>query len=125
MSENSLKFVEKAVRLLDLKKAEDIVVLDIRELTSLGDFFIVASGNNTTLVKTLSEELKEKLSEDGHPLRSVEGASSAMWILMDYMDVMIHLFYAQTRDFYCIERLWADAPRLDVKSIIEGGREDL
>jgi len=118
MSANSVQFVETAVRLLDSKKAEDIVVLDIREVTSIGDFFIIASGNNTTLVKTLSEELGQKLSKDGFTLRRVEGTNSAMWILMDYVDVVIHLFYSETRDFYCLERLWADAPRLDVQSII-------
>ena len=117
MPVNSMEFAQKAVRLLDAKKAEDIVVLDIRELTSIGDFFIIASGNNTTLVKALAEELEEKLSLEGIEPRRVEGASSAMWILMDYVDVVIHLFYNETRDFYCLERLWADAPKLAV----EGG----
>ena len=121
MSVSSEKFVEMAVRLLDSKKAEDIVVLDIRELTSLGDFFIIASGNNTTLVKTLAEELEEKLSSQGFKLRRVEGANSAAWILMDYIDVVIHLFYSETREFYCLERLWADAPRLDVSGMISNG----
>ena len=121
MSASSLQFVEEAVRLLDSKKAQDIVVLDIRELTSVGDFFIIASANNTTLVKTLSEELKEKLSGQEIKLRRMEGASSAVWILMDYVDVVIHLFYGETRDFYCLERLWADAPRLDVGGIVSNG----
>ena len=114
MSKTSLEFVEKAVRILDAKKAEDIVVLDIRELTSIGDFFIIASGNNTTLVKTLAEELEEKFSQEGIKPRRVEGTSSSMWILMDYADVVVHLFYNETRDFYCLERLWADAPKLQL-----------
>jgi len=118
MSMTSLQMVEKAVRLLDSKKAEDIQVLDIRELTSIGDFFIIASGNNTTLVKTLSQELDEKFSQEGIQPRRIEGASSAMWILMDYVDVMIHLFYNEQRDFYCLERLWADAPKLDVQAML-------
>jgi len=118
MPANSLQFVEKAVRLLDSKKAEDIVVLNIGELTSIGDYFVIASGNNTTLVKTLSEELDEKFSKEGIEPRRIEGASSAMWILMDYVDVVIHLFYSETRDFYCLERLWADAPQLDVQTML-------
>jgi len=114
MSANSLQFIKKAVALLDSKKAEDIVVLDIRERTSIGDFFIIASGGNTTLVKTLAEELEDKFSAEGIEPRRVEGASSAMWILMDYGDVVIHIFYNQQRDFYCLERLWADAPKIEV-----------
>lgn len=114
------ELMEQAVRLLDGKKAEDIAVLDIGTLTSIGDYFVIASANNTTLVKTLAEEVEEKLSGQGVEPRRVEGAGSAMWILMDYCDVVIHVFYSETRDFYCLERLWADAPRLDVQSIIDG-----
>ncbi|MCL2579828.1 MAG: ribosome silencing factor [Oscillospiraceae bacterium] len=118
MPENNMAFVEKAVKLLDAKKAEDIVVLDLRELTSIGDFFIIASGNNITLVKSLAEELEEQMAKDGLRPRRIEGANSSMWILMDYVDVVVHLFYNETRDFYCLERLWADAPKLDLKGLI-------
>lgn len=124
-ADKSVEFVKKAVSLLDAKKAEDIVVLDIRELTSMGDFFIIASAGNTTLVKTLADEIEDKFSQEGVEPRRVEGASSAMWILMDYADVVIHIFYNETRDFYCLERLWADAPRLEVKDgaiLTEEGR---
>ena len=112
MPADSLQFIKKAVALLDAKKAEDIVVLDIRELTSIGDFFIIASGGNTTLVKTLADELEDKLAAEGIEPRRIEGASSAMWILMDYGDVVVHIFYSEQRDFYCLERLWADAPKI-------------
>ena len=121
---SSAQLVQKAVALLEGKKAEDIVVLDIRELTSIGDFFVIASANNTTLVKTLAEEVEDKFSQEGIEPRRVEGAKSAMWILMDYADVVIHIFYSEQRDFYCLERLWADAPRIPVENgqcVIEGG----
>lgn len=111
MPADSLQFVKQAVALLDSKKAEDIVVLDIRERTSIGDFFIIASAGNTTLVKTLADELEDKFAAEGIEPRRVEGASSAMWILMDYGDVVVHIFYNEQRDFYCLERLWADAPK--------------
>ena len=123
MPAHSLQFVKQAVSLLDAKKAEDIVVLDIRELTSIGDFFIIASAGNTTLVKTLAEELEDKFAAEGIEPRRVEGASSAMWILMDYADVIVHVFYNEQRDFYCLERLWADAPKfkaVDGKLDIDG-----
>ena len=113
MPVDSLQLVKKVVALLDAKKAEDIEVLDMRELTSIGDFFIIASGGNTTLVKTLAGELEDKLSAEGIEPRRVEGASSAMWILMDYSDVVIHIFYSEQREFYCLERLWADAPKFE------------
>ena len=114
MPTDTLNFVKQAVALLDSKKAEDIVVLDIRELTSIGDFFIIASAGNTTLVKTLAEEIEDKFAAQGIEPRRVEGASSAMWILIDYADVVIHIFYNEQRDFYCLERLWADAPKIKV-----------
>ena len=123
MPADSLQFVKQAVALLDSKKAEDIVVLDIRGLTSIGDFFIIASAGNTTLVKTLAEELEDKFAAEGIEPRRVEGASSAMWILMDYADVIVHIFYNEQREFYCLERLWADAPKIkavDGKLDIEG-----
>ncbi len=116
----SKEIAQKAVALLDAKKAENIVALDIGTLTSLGDYFIIASGGNTTLVKTLAEEVEEKLSALGVEPKRVEGAASAMWILMDYGDVIIHIFYSETRDFYCLERLWADAPKLDLAELGKG-----
>ncbi|MDR2909615.1 MAG: ribosome silencing factor [Oscillospiraceae bacterium] len=112
------ELMEEAVRFLDSKKAEDLAVLDIGNLSGIGDYFIIASASNTTLVKTLAEELENRLSAAGMEPRRVEGASSAMWILMDYYDVIIHIFYRETRDFYCLERLWSDAPRLDVQAIL-------
>lgn len=116
----SRELLEQAVRILDGKKAEDIVALDIRELTSLGDYFVIASGSNSTQVKTLAEEVEGKLSAQGIEPKRVEGSASAMWILMDYGDVVIHVFYHETRDFYCLERLWADAPKLEVSQLLEG-----
>ena len=116
----AIKKTQNIVRTLDAKKAEDIVVLDVREQASLGDYFVIASGKNTTLVKTLAEEVEEKMSALGiEPLR-IEGAASSMWILMDYGDVIVHIFYNETRDFYCLERLWADAKKLDAAAMLQG-----
>lgn len=115
----SIELVKFAAKLLDSKKATDITVLDIREITSLGDYFVVASGSSTTQVKALAGELEDKLSKQGVEPKRVEGESSATWVLMDYHDVIIHIFYHETRDFYCLERLWADAPRLDAEELIK------
>ena len=115
----SREMVQFSCKLLDNKKATDIVVLDIREVTSLGDYFVIASGSNTTLVKALAGELEDKLAKEGVEPRRMEGESSAMWVLMDYGDVIVHIFCAETRDFYCLERLWADAPRLDTAELLK------
>lgn len=115
----SKELVEFSCRLLDNKKATDIVVLDIRNVTSLGDYFVIASGSSSTQVKALAAELEDKLSKEGVEPGRVEGESSAMWVLMDYNDVIVHVFLAETRDFYCLERLWADAPRIDVADLLK------
>ena len=114
----SAAIVKEAVKFLDNKKAIDITVLEVGKLTTLGDYFVIASGSNVTQVKALAEELENKMSEMGLEPRRIEGESSAMWILMDYNDILIHIFYHETRDFYCLERLWADAPQLEVAKLL-------
>lgn len=115
---NSLELVKEAVRLLDDKKAQDITVLNIKDLTSLGDYFVIASADNTTLVTALAEELELRLKEKGTLPKRVEGARSSLWILLDYYDVIIHIFYGETREFYALERLWSDAPREDTAKLL-------
>ncbi|WRS27919.1 ribosome silencing factor [Oscillospiraceae bacterium MB08-C2-2] len=113
------EIMEQSVRFLDSKKAEDICALDIHKVTSLGDYFVIASGTSTTQVRTLADGLEEHFSKQGlEPLR-VEGGSSAMWVLIDYGDVIVHVFYSEQRDFYCLERLWADAPKVDISGLLQ------
>jgi len=116
----SIELVNSTVKFLDGKKAIDIAVLEIGRITTLGDYFVIASGSSTTQVKSLSEELENMLSAQGIEPKRVEGEKSAMWILLDYGDVIFHIFYHETRDFYCLERLWADAPVLNTEEIIKG-----
>lgn len=118
MSISSLELSEKIVKLLDNKKAEDIQLLKIGSVTTLGDYFVVASGNNTTLVKALADEVDNGLSLLGvEPLR-IEGHNSSSWILMDYGDVIVHIFLSETRQFYGLERLWSDASQVDISNIL-------
>lgn len=114
----SKEIMEKAVQVLDSKKGADIKVLNVGNLTSLGDYFVIVSGNSDTQVKALAEEVENKLSALGVEPKRVEGHQSAMWILLDYNEVMIHVFYKETRDFYCLERLWADAPEVDIGPLL-------
>lgn len=105
----SLELATKIAKLLDSKKATDIRVLRIREISSLGDYFVLASANNSTLVQALTDEVDFTLGHEGIEPRRIEGYSSANWILMDYNDVIVHIFHEETRQFYSLERLWSDA----------------
>lgn len=116
------ELLTEAVRILDGKKAMDVVAIDIEQVSSLARYFLLASGNSTTQVGALAEELQEKLSERGvEPLR-VEGTRAAMWVVLDYGDLMIHIFHRETRQFYNLERLWADGTVLRPAQLL--GREE-
>jgi ribosome-associated protein len=95
------------------KKAEHIVVLDLRDVSSFTDYFVIMQGNskrqNAAIYESIEQELKK---ESTNPL-SIEGRSNAEWILMDYGDFIIHIFSKEAREYYFLEKLWGDAPRLD------------
>ena len=93
------------------RRANNVVVLDLRGLSSVTDFFVICSGNSDTHVEGIADIIKEKLDEHGVKLWHREGERTASWILLDYIDVMVHVFTEDTRDFYSLERLWGDAPR--------------
>ena len=118
---NSEALAKKIVLLLDGKKGMDIVGVDIHELTTIGDYFILVTGTSSPHVKALAEEVEDSLAKEGLEPRRIEGAQSATWILMDYQDVILHIFTKETRDFYNMERLWSDAPRLDLTGLITEG----
>jgi ribosome-associated protein len=92
------------------RKANNVVVLDLRGLSSVTDFFVVCSGNSDTHVEGIADIIKEKLDEHGAKLWHREGGKGATWILLDYIDVIVHIFTEDARDFYSLERLWGDAP---------------
>lgn len=111
----TLDKAKKAARLIDSKKGEDVRVLQIGTLTTIGDYFVVATGNSSTQVKAFADEIDEKMSAEGIEPKRIEGYNTASWILMDYEDVIVHLFLKETREFYALERLWGDAPEVDWK----------
>ncbi|MBC8584371.1 ribosome silencing factor [Youxingia wuxianensis] len=110
----SYEMVLKVAKLLDDKKAVDIKALEIKDLTTIGDYFVIASGTSNIQVKALADEVEEGLSKLGYEPRRIEGYQSAMWVVLDYYDVIVHIFYEQTREFYSLERLWADAPTIQL-----------
>ena len=115
---NSEELASKIVKILDSKKGMDIAGIDIRQLTTIGDYFILVTGTSSPHVKALAEEVEDTLSKEGIEPRRIEGAQSAVWILMDYQDVILHVFTKETREFYNMERLWADAPRMDLTGLV-------
>ena len=99
---------EKAVGILEGKKARDINVIDITEVSILADFFIICSGTSSTHIRTLADEVEEEMGKAGIKCLHKEGYDSARWILLDFSDVVVHVFHEEDRNFYKLERLWSD-----------------
>ncbi len=99
----------KLARIADEKKARDIKILEIVDLTVLADYFVICSGTSSTHVKTLSDEMEFVLKREGISPHHIEGHISGNWMLLDYNGVVAHVFLQETREFYELERLWADA----------------
>ena len=104
-----------ACKALEDKKASDIKVIDIEQITTLADYFIIASGSNRNQVQAMADNVDEVLGKAGYQLKQTEGYSSANWILLDYGTVIVHVFYADTRNFYDLEHLWADATPVEIE----------
>ncbi len=105
---DSKALASKIAEILDNKGATDIQILEVGHMTSITDFFVVASGRNVQSVHTLAEEVEDKLAEEGIDPRRKEGKNGARWIVLDYAHVIVHLFHPEERQYYNIERLWQD-----------------
>ncbi len=114
----SLEQAKEIVKVMDKKKAKDIKLVEIRNLSSLGDYFVIASAASNTQVKAIADEVEEEMTKLGFEPNKVEGRQSAQWILLDYYDVMVHVFQEEARSFYNLERLWSDAPQVDISELI-------
>ena len=102
------EMVKLAVGALEDKKGEDIRVIDIHEVSVLADYFLIASGANANQVQAMTDNVEEILGKAGYQCRQVEGYQSANWILMDYGDIIVHVFCREDRLFYDLERIWRD-----------------
>jgi ribosome-associated protein len=96
------------------RKAKNLTILNLKELSSFADYFIICSGTSDRQVQSIAASIRENLKEYGIVPLGIEGENIGKWVLMDYEDVIIHVFYEPIREFYDIERLWPDAPRMDV-----------
>ena len=106
--------IHRAVGLALERKASDVVVLDLRGISTATDYFVIASGNSDVQVKAISDHVRDELKKDSVRPEHLEGLRGGRWVLMDYVDFVVHVFHPQAREFYQLERLWGDAPRWDV-----------
>ncbi len=115
----SIEVVKNVVRALDSKKAEDISVLKVENLTSITDYFVIAAANSTTQVKAIADEVEFKLKELGAMPNKTEGYTQGNWVVLDYYQVIVHVFNTETRQFYSLENLWRDGEKIDIKEFLD------
>ncbi|MEW6210111.1 MAG: ribosome silencing factor [Acidobacteriota bacterium] len=106
-------FIETAARAASDKKATDIVALDLREVASFTDYFLLCTGGNARQVAAIAEAIEDELRKSGRRPLHTEGYANAEWVLLDYGDFIVHVFQSATRRFYDLERLWRDAKRIE------------
>lgn len=111
------EMAKTAIHALEEKKAEDIRVIDISQVSVIADYFIIANGNNRNQIQALSDEVEEILGRAGYPLRQKEGYHNANWVLLDFGDIIIHIFDKENRLFYDLERLWFDGKTIDIEEL--------
>lgn len=109
-------------RLADNKKAEDVVILDVRDLSSVTDYFVIASGTSEPHLRAILDEITDTLREDHHLRpRAIDGTLAAAWVVLDYFDVIVHIMRGDVRERYDLETLWGDAPRVRARSRVAAG----
>jgi ribosome-associated protein len=110
--------IKIALRALDSKKADNIKLLRVEKQTVIAEYFIIAGGNSVTQTRALADEAEEKLKAAGFTPKNVETDTGHLWVILDYYDFLIHVFYKETREFYDLERLWRDAEDVDISEIL-------
>lgn len=111
---NSREMTSLAIKALEDKKGNDIRVIDIQDVSIIADYFIIASGSNRNQVQTMADNVEEVLGRAGYEPRQLEGYGTATWILMDYNDIIVHIFSEEDRLFYDLERIWRDGKSVDI-----------
>lgn len=112
------EILENSIKILDNKKAADITALKITDLTTVADYFVIVSGTSTTHIKALADELEDKLSEMGQEPKHIEGKATG-WILLDYGNVVVHIFTPDSRETFNLEKLWSDAQTVDISKWVK------
>lgn len=106
---------------LDEKKGYDIRMIDISGITMIADYFVIASGGSSNQIQALINNVEEKMEKSGYTVKRIEGNKNSTWVLMDYGDVIVHIFDKEDRLFYDLERIWSDGRQIDVEALQEDG----
>ena len=109
---NNKEMTTLAIQALEEKKAEDIQIIDISEISAVADYFIIANGTNRSQIQALADSVEEKLGRAGVQFKQMEGYDTANWILMDFLDIVVHIFDKDNRAFYDLERIWRDGKQI-------------
>ena len=112
----SKELKDKIIDLIQSKKGFDITILNLKNLTAMADYFVICSAGANVQVKAIADEVDKKLRKEGTKCYHREGYNSLNWVLLDYFDVVVHIFKKDTREFYNIEKLWGDAERTDIQN---------
>ncbi|MBQ9956664.1 MAG: ribosome silencing factor [Ruminococcus sp.] len=110
--------LELIIKTLDTKRGEDIQAIKIGDLTILADYFVIVNGNSNTHTRTLADEVEFQLSQKGIEPSRREADTGNTWIILDYADIIVHVFYKEARNFYQLERLWADGEQINISDLI-------
>jgi ribosome-associated protein len=113
-SSQSLALAQRAAQIAIDNKAQDVVILDLRGVSDMTDFFIVASGTSDTAVRSIGQHVAEDMKKEGSPATHIEGLEKGRWVLLDFVDFVVHIFHPTLRNFYQLERLWSDAEQIPV-----------
>ncbi len=115
----TLQQAKETAKILSDKKGLDIKVIEISDVSVIADYMVIATGNSSTHVKALADEVEEQLDDMGISVSHIEGYRSNSWILLDYIDIIVHVFSNEAREYYDLERLWEDGTDVDISDIIE------
>ena len=117
METNAKELARLAIKALEDKKAEDIKVIDISGVSVIADYFIIAGGNNRSQIQALCDNVSEQLGRAGYPEKQIEGYDTANWILLDFGDIIVHIFDKENRLLYDLERIWRDGKQVDIDTL--------
>ncbi|MBQ7134220.1 MAG: ribosome silencing factor [Ruminococcus sp.] len=115
----TLEQAKETAKILSDKKGLDIKVIEISDVSVIADYMVIATGNSSTHVKALADEVEEQLDDMGISVSHIEGYRSNSWILLDYIDIIVHVFSNEAREYYDLERLWEDGKDVDISDIID------
>lgn len=114
----SLETAKLAVKAIDSKKGAGIKVIKVDGVSAIADYFVIANGFSSTQVRALADEVEFRLKEAGETVSHIEGHKNDSWILLDYVDVIVHVFSEEAREFYDLDRLWADGEAIDISDVL-------